>query len=252
MSANLPTKAELQKTSLVDIDRLHTKATANTLQVAEHFGKRHDNVLKRIAVLSKRGHLQLEASYYLNQQGKRQKYHELNRDQFLLVVFGFTGEKADGFKSDFIRLFNQQEAELTHWREKRLTSISTTKQANNQVHLLQEALRDIIPHSKRCTMLFIHIQQAITKAATGSAKTERATMTAEQLQKISKLEGNINADIERLMSAGVEPETVRNNVLSAIKATGKEKATHDTDQDKESGSFNTKPLDNPQHDKCYG
>jgi len=221
MSDNLPTKEQLQKTSLVDIDRLHTKVTANTLQVAEHFGKRHGNVLKRIAVLTKRGRLQMELSYYLNQQGKQQKYYELNRDQFLLVVLGFTGEKADGFKADFIKLFNDQEAELIYWKGERSTSKNITNQADDQIHRLQKALSNVIPASKRCTLLFVHIQQNITKAATGSAKTQRDAMTAEQLNRINVLEGRVNAEIDRLMLAGVDPVTIRNDVIAMLKDSAK-------------------------------
>lgn len=224
MITNLPTKSDLQQNNLVDIDQHHKKITTNTLQVAIHFGKRPSEINRRIVTLSKRGLCRIAPSYYLNQQGKQQKYYELNRDQFLLVVMGFTGNKADIFKADFIQLFNQQEEELTQWRKQRSIASDTTKQANDQVYLLWQDLGEVIPSSMRYKMLFVHVQQAITKVATGSAKTDRATMTADQLHQVEVIEQQTETEIERLRSDGVEPERIRDDVLIMIKAIGKEKA----------------------------
>lgn len=216
MITNLPTRLDLQQTNLVDIDQLHKKVITNTLQVADHFDKRPSEINRRIRVLGKKGLCRIAPSYYLNQQGKKQKYYELNRDKFLLVVMGFTGDKADRFKADFIKLFNQQEEELIQWRQQRELAVDTTKQANDQVYLLQQELALVIPSSKRCTMLFVHLQQAITKAATGSAKTKRATMTSEQLHQVGLLEQQVQIEIKRLRDDGVEPEKSRNDVLAMI------------------------------------
>ncbi len=224
MTANLLTKSDLQQTSLVDIDRLHKKVMTNSLQVAAHFNKRPSEINRRISVLGKKGLCRIAPSYYLNQQGKQQKYYELNRDQFLLVVMGFTGDKADRFKTDFIRLFNQQEEELIEWRQQRHIASDTTKQANDQVYLLQKDLAEVIPSSKRCTMLFVHIQQAITKAVTGSAKTERGAMTADQLYQVGLVEQRMQAEIKRLRSDGVSPEEIRDDVMTIIKTTSKKEA----------------------------
>jgi len=220
---SLPTKAELLQHDLVAVDHQHKKAITNTIQVADHFGKRPSNVNQRIALLVKRGRLKIKPSYYLNQQGKEQKYHELNRDQFLLVVMGFTGEKADQFKADFIQLFNQQEAELLQWRKQSVLTSDSTKQANDKVYQLQAELAEVIPRSRRCTMIFIHFQRAITKTVTGSAKTERAVMTAHQLYQVELLEQMVNDEIERLLLDGVAPEQIRDDVLTMIR-TAKEKA----------------------------
>jgi Rha family phage regulatory protein len=190
MTAN-PTKSELLDVSLVGIDQHHKKVITSTVQIADYFGKRHSNVIRRLTALSEIGLLKIEPSYYLNQQGKKQKYYELNRDEFLLVVMGFTGNKADRFKADFIKLFNQQEEELIEWQKGRRIAIDTTKGANDQIFWLKNKLAETIPDSKRCTMLFVHIQGAITKAATGSANTKRESMTSSQLLKICNLEEQV-------------------------------------------------------------
>jgi Rha family phage regulatory protein len=218
MTATLPTKSELLEVSIVATDQFHKKVITNTIQLANHFLKRPSEINRRIALLSNKGLCRIAPSYYLNQQGKKQKYYELNRDEFLLVVMGFTGSKADKFKSDFIQLFNQQETELRQWQQGRLVAIDTTKEANGQIYLLKNKLAETIPNSKRCTMLFVHIQQAITKIATGKANTNRDTMTEGQLLKISNLEEQVEIQIEQLNREGLPPITIRNEVIATIKA----------------------------------
>ena len=131
---------------------------------------------------------------------------------------GFTGSKADQFKADFIQLFNQQETELRQWQQGRLVAADTTKEANGQIYWLKNKLSETIPNSKRCTMLFVHIQQAITKMATGKANTNRDTMTEGQLLKISNLEEQVEIQIEQLNHEGLPPITIRNEVIATIRA----------------------------------
>jgi len=218
MTATLSTKSELLEVSIVAIDQFHKKVITNTIQLANYFLKRPSEINRRIALLSNKGLCRIAPSYYLNQQGKKQKYYELNRDEFLLVVMGFTGSKADKFKSDFIQLFNQQETELRQWQQGRLVAIDTTKEANEQIYWLKNKLAETIPNSKRCTMLFVHIQQAITKMATGKANTNRDTMTEGQLLKIGNLEEQVEIQIEQLYREGLPPITIRNEVIATIKA----------------------------------
>ena len=131
---------------------------------------------------------------------------------------GFTGSKADQFKADFIQLFNQQETELRQWQQGRLVAADTTKEANGQIYWLKNKLSETIPNSKRCTMLFVHIQGAITKSVTGKANTSRNTMTAGQLLKIGNLEEQVEANIEQLNREGLPPLTIRDEVMAMIKA----------------------------------
>jgi Rha family phage regulatory protein len=218
MTATLPTKTELLEVSIVAIDENHKKVITNTIQLANHFLKRPSEINRRIALLSNKGLCRIAPSYYLNQQGKKQKYYELSRDQFLLVVMGFTGSKADQFKSDFIQLFNQQEAELRQWQQGRRIAVDTTKQANHQIFWLKNALAETIPNSKRCTMLFVHIQQAITKRATGKSNTKRDMMTDSELRKVVELQQQVEIQIEQLKRKGLLAVHIRDEVISMIKA----------------------------------
>ena len=218
MTATLSTKSELLEVSIVAIDQFHKKVITNTIQLANYFLKRPSEINRRIALLSNKGLCRIAPSYYLNQQGKKQKYYELNRDEFLLVVMGFTGSQADQFKADFIKLFNQQETELRQWQQGRLVAIDTTKEANEQIYWLKNKLAETIPNSKRCTMLFVHIQQAITKMATGKANTNRDAMTACQLLKVGELEQQVEIHIEQLNREGLPAVHIREEVMAMIKA----------------------------------
>lgn len=83
-----------------------------SLDVAETFGKRHDNVLKSIRDLECSEEFRLlnfKESEYLNEQNHRQPMFLITRDGFTLLVMGYTGEKAMKFKEAYIKQFNHME-----------------------------------------------------------------------------------------------------------------------------------------------
>ena len=90
----------------------HDIARANSLLVAQMFGKRHDNVLRDIENLDcseKFRLLNFEESSYRNEQGKRQPCIDMTRDGFTFLVMGYRGKKAAAYKEAYIERFNQME-----------------------------------------------------------------------------------------------------------------------------------------------
>lgn len=95
------------------------KPTTTSLDIARHFGRPHDEVLRRIRNLL----AQLtgeplrnfaEGSYTLPVTGDQQHpMYRITRDGFTLLAMGFTGKKALQFKLAYIDAFNRMEAELT-------------------------------------------------------------------------------------------------------------------------------------------
>lgn len=83
--------------------------------VAESFGKRHDDVIRRIRSLeippgfSARN---FTAADYRDAQGKPRPAFEMTRDGFSLLVMGFTGKQAMEWKIKFLEAFNAMEREL--------------------------------------------------------------------------------------------------------------------------------------------
>ena len=103
---------------LVEIKRVgkEEKVIITSLDVAETFGKRHDNVLRDIQSLGCSAEFRLlnfEESYYMNEQNKQQPMYYMTRDGFTLLVMGYTGELAMRFKEAYIRQFNAMEKALT-------------------------------------------------------------------------------------------------------------------------------------------
>ena len=84
-----------------------------SLKVAEKFKKEHRNVLKSIRKLMTAKNVAVAKMFdeqmYVNDQGKEQPMFYMNRDGFTLLAMGFTGDKAIGFKVEYINAFNKME-----------------------------------------------------------------------------------------------------------------------------------------------
>jgi len=76
----------------------------DSLTVAKVFNKRHDHVLRDIRV--EIGELNIEVSHYYGLQGLKHKLYYLTKEQFTLLVMGYTGAKAKAWKIEYISAFN--------------------------------------------------------------------------------------------------------------------------------------------------
>lgn len=91
--------------------------------VAEYFDKRHKDVIRSIenAELNLRNFAPVEnaliKSSYTDAKGEQRPMYLMNRDGFMFVVMGFTGEKAAQLKWNYIQAFNAMEAELKKQHE---------------------------------------------------------------------------------------------------------------------------------------
>ncbi len=90
------------------------EAVTTSRELARVFGKRHDNVLRKIDELKKRNPdvfvaLKIEGSYYIGENGARTKEYLLNRDAFMWFGMSFTGKEADVFRLKIIEAFNAME-----------------------------------------------------------------------------------------------------------------------------------------------
>jgi len=108
------TAQEIKNQPIVSL--VNEKPTTTSLNVAEVFGKRHDDVLKAIRSSDVPDNFRLgnfAESSYTNSQGKDQPMYQLTRDGFMILVMGFTGSRAMKFKLAYIEAFNQMEVALT-------------------------------------------------------------------------------------------------------------------------------------------
>ena len=93
----------------------NNQPVANSRQIAEHFGKRHDNVLQSIENLTTENsgvkNMFFETTY-TNERGREYPEFLMNRDGFTLLAMGFTGKEALQFKLAYINAFNEMEKKL--------------------------------------------------------------------------------------------------------------------------------------------
>lgn len=94
---------------------------ASSLVISEHFGKRHDNVLRLVRSIQESAPAEFNALNFEDVEiveenaigGQVSSRHILmTRDGFTLVVMGFTGKKALEWKLKYIEAFNRMEEEL--------------------------------------------------------------------------------------------------------------------------------------------
>ncbi|WP_372830498.1 Rha family transcriptional regulator [Pontibacterium sp.] len=94
----------------IDVITIHDDRIVTTsLKVAEVFGKRHDDVLRKI-----RG-LECSAEFnarnftgvaYSDGKGEKRPAYEMTKNGFVILVMGFTGKKAMQFKEAYIEAFD--------------------------------------------------------------------------------------------------------------------------------------------------
>lgn len=128
--------AELNLVELAD-----GQATTTSRLVAEAFGKEHSKVVRTIDDLidSSEGVAKIsdtpmftEETYIHEQNHQEYRQFRMNKDGFVLLVTGFTGNKALKFKLDYIAKFNAMEARL---KQQQFFLPETTDQQNRREQL---------------------------------------------------------------------------------------------------------------------
>lgn len=88
-----------------------------SLQVAEAFGKRHDNVLADIRKIIEADDdgfalLNFQECSYTNENNREMPMYVMSKDGFVLLVMGYTGPEAMRMKKAYIARFNEMEEQL--------------------------------------------------------------------------------------------------------------------------------------------
>ncbi len=93
----------------------NSKAVTTSLDVADYFDKRHDDVLKKLRSLDCSADFtarNFAVSEYTDSTGRKLPMYTMTKDGFVFLVMGFTGKKAAAFKEAYIAEFNRMEAQL--------------------------------------------------------------------------------------------------------------------------------------------
>lgn len=98
------------------------KAFTTSQKIADYFGKRHDNVLRKIRQVRDEcpddfAALNFEETDFIDKNGEAQPMFKLTKDGYMLVVMGFTGAAATLIKVRYIQAFNWMADQLHRWSE---------------------------------------------------------------------------------------------------------------------------------------
>lgn len=116
------------QSSVVHLDASERRVFADSRIVAEHFGKRHADVIRNIEKLVASGQIdqRIFASIsYLDSHGRDQVAYDMTRDGFMVLVMGFTGPKALAMKMQFIAAFNAMESYIREAERTKLLAADT-------------------------------------------------------------------------------------------------------------------------------
>lgn len=103
---------------LIHIQNQEGQMVVSSREVAENFGKRHTDVLRKINQLetdiqpTQNCVRYFIVSEYEDAKGETRKEYLLTRDAFSLLVMGFTGKRALEWKLKYIEAFNKMEEAL--------------------------------------------------------------------------------------------------------------------------------------------
>lgn len=181
------------------------EAVCSSLQVAEKFEKRHDNVMRSIEGLLKNEetHEMFKNSSYIEEQNnQRYPMYLMNRDGFSLLVMGFTGKKALDWKLQYIKAFNQMEKFI---REKQTQTWIETRKAGKLTRKAEtDTIKNLVEYAKgqgsqHADKLYMTYSKLANKMA-GIFKRDEATVM--QLNNLSLMEHIILCVIDSGIIAG--------------------------------------------------
>lgn len=170
------------------------EAVCTSLDVAERFGKRHDNILRDIEHLLKFEETtkMFKAGTYTDASNRKYRMYYINRDGFSLLVMGFNGKKALEWKLQYIEAFNKMEKVLSEkqtqtWLESRQHGMLTRKSETDVIKQLVEYSK--AQGSTHAEMLYITYSKLANKMAGINGKRDTATTT--QLNTLTFIENII-------------------------------------------------------------
>ena len=119
---------------VIDVHQNNGILVTTSRNIAEVFEKEHRNVIRDIRTLLETnpdkdfGQLNFEQSSYRNEQNKEQPEYLLTRDGTMLLIMGYTGEKALALKTAYIKRFNEMEKQLKEKQQEPTLTVMTLDQ----------------------------------------------------------------------------------------------------------------------------
>ena len=156
MADTLP--AVTAKVTPLELNTANGHITVTSLRIAEHFGKKHKNVLRDIQKLEiPDDYRELNFELTINQipgpkGAKRDEpMYRVTKDGFALLAMGFTGKEAMRWKIAYIRAFNAMEAKL---RGQYVTPLVSEKEFRDGIKLRSKFT--LMEQSRQTVKLLVH------------------------------------------------------------------------------------------------
>jgi len=127
------------------------RPVVSSLKIADHFGKQHKDVLKRIESLNAPGDFterNFASSDYTDATGRKLPAYNLTRDGFTLLAMGFTGKKAMAWKVRYIEAFNAMEDSLKQGQGQGRPALPLTPSTVEDRRPLKEAVNAWVEASR--------------------------------------------------------------------------------------------------------
>lgn len=168
------------------------EAVCDSLQVAEKFHKRHDNVIRSILNLLKNEDVKrrrlFSLSSYTDEKGEKRPKYIMNRKGFTILVMGFNGKKALEWKLKYSDAFDSMENFIREkstqtWIETRKAGKLTRQAETDTIKKLVEYAKD--QGSEHSDKLYMTYTKLANKMA-GIKKRDEATVM--QLNNLSLME----------------------------------------------------------------
>ena len=172
------------------------QAVCSSLMIAEHFYKRHKNVIQTIetkilpAVSKEFGRLNFQPSSYVNSQNKKQPMYYMTRDGFTLLVMGFTGKEAMEWKIKYINAFNSMEKLL---KERSTPEFLELREQGKTIRRIEtDAIKEFVEYaksqgSKHAHWYYKSFSSMVNKAAKVKNRTEAGEAAEEDIQLMEQL-----------------------------------------------------------------
>lgn len=194
-------------------------AVCSSLEVAEHFEKRHKNVIRSIEKLIKNDSAQKCAQcfkqfLYKDDTGKKNKMYFMNRDGFTFLTMGFTGQKANEWKWQYIEAFNRMEQLLI---QKQTQTYKDTRTYQKEIRKKEaEIIKSYVEYAiKQGSRNATRYYSSLSKLADKSAGiTDREHATLQQLNNLALVE-NI---ISNCIISGIDLQELYKNIYVSCKA----------------------------------
>lgn len=179
----------------MDLVKMRGKdAVCDSLDIAEHFGKQHRNIIQTIDNLTAENSAVKELfkkSTYKADNGQQYRRYFMNRDGFSLLVMGFTGQAALEWKMKYIEAFNHMEQLLAQKQTQIYKDTRSYQKAIRQQET--DAIRSLVEYaesqgSSNAARYYTSLSKLADKTA-GITDRERATM--EQLGALALIENII-------------------------------------------------------------